>query len=337
MQRVKGKTIRCGEMRGSVRPSEYGGAQMLRTRLPKVAIILFVLLSFLQIQPAVALQSQRDAEAAAQEAIELSELESKGRASSLYRRLHPDAQEIIPKEAVVGWYETDFIPLNPQPIIEITGVEFVTWTWPVTGVSYRNTAEVSYVQPFGSGANVTYTEEVVRLVEEDGDWHWFFGRSLEFVETQITRFSSETMSSEPPSRTESSSPNTSANSVYSLSVSCSHIEAVVGDVVYAYCDWPFMLSAPFYCMVVAYDPDSNMGMFMCNPAPVPDFQNPDEMVLDFAPKLIYTVQVHCDVYTEGYQKFTDCDWPLFGPTSPECVIDESRLTFPYEQYLLCKP
>lgn len=164
---------------------------MIRNRLPNTVIVLVFLLSFFQTEPAVAFQSQRDAEAAAEEAVELSELESNGRASSLYRRLHPDAQEIIPKEAVVGWYETDFFPLDPQPIIEITGVEFVTWTWPVTGESYRNTAEVSYVQPFGSGANVTYTEEVVRLVEEDGDWHWFFGRSQEFVDTQIARFPAE--------------------------------------------------------------------------------------------------------------------------------------------------
>ena len=164
---------------------------MLRSRVLSLALVLVTLAAFLQTQPTANAQSQRDADDAAQAAIELSGLESEGRASALYRRLHSDAKEIIPKEAVVGWYETDFFPLQPQPIIEISGVEFVTWTWPVTGVSYRNTAEVSYIQPFGSGANVTYTEEVVRLVEDDGDWHWFFGRSREFVDTQIARFAQD--------------------------------------------------------------------------------------------------------------------------------------------------
>lgn len=184
---------------------EKVGAILTRLRF------LLLILSLVVVTPSLAVaqrpnsQLPSDAEVAAEAAIRLSELESEGRASALYRRLHPDAKEIIPKEAVVGWYETDFFPLDPQPIIEITGVEFVTWTWPVTGEAYRNTAEVSYVQPFGSGANVTYTEDVVRLVEDDGDWHWFFGRSRDFVDTQIARFADD-LEEDQLDRRRSSSP-----------------------------------------------------------------------------------------------------------------------------------
>jgi hypothetical protein len=121
-------------------------------------------------------------------AIELSDLESKGRASALYRHLHSDAKAIIPESAVVGWYESDFFPLQPQPISEIVSAQFVDWTWGVTGQTYMNTAEISFVQPFGSGSSTTYQQETVRLVEDEGEWRWFFGRSAEFVNEQIARF-----------------------------------------------------------------------------------------------------------------------------------------------------
>jgi len=71
--------------------------------------------------------------------------------------------------------------LAPEPIT-VTGVELVDWTWGVTGVTYANTAKVSYTQDFGRGERVS---EVVHLVEEEGEWHWFFGRSQAFVNDQI--------------------------------------------------------------------------------------------------------------------------------------------------------
>lgn len=43
---------------------------------------------------------------------------------------------------------------------------------------------MTYTQEFGRGGPVA---ETVRLVEEQGEWHWFFGRSQEFVNEQIRR------------------------------------------------------------------------------------------------------------------------------------------------------
>ncbi len=117
-------------------------------------------------------------------AIEISQLEAQGRFSDIYDQMHPDAQAFIPRAAVVGWYENDFAPLGPG-VITVTGVEYVTWTWPVTGKTYANTAEVSFQQPFANGVVVS---EVVRLVKSGGNWRWFFGRSSEFVSEQTAKY-----------------------------------------------------------------------------------------------------------------------------------------------------
>lgn len=129
-----------------------------------------------------------DEQDASTTAYELSLLEAAGSFDELYDRMHPDAQAIIPREAVVGWYENEFAPREPQPIT-VTGVQEVTWVWPVTGASYEDTAEVSFEQPFGDG---TVVSDVIRLVQDDtGVWRWFFGRSADFVEEQIALYANE--------------------------------------------------------------------------------------------------------------------------------------------------
>ena len=122
---------------------------------------------------------------AAAVAVELSVLEAEGEFDLLYDLIHPDARAIVPRGAVVGWYETDFAPLGPGEIT-VTGVEFVDWTWAVTGETYADTAEVSYSQPFAVAG--TTVESTVHLVDFEGEWRWFFGRSREFVDEQIARF-----------------------------------------------------------------------------------------------------------------------------------------------------
>lgn len=149
-----------------------------------VVTIFGMLVSLLAV-PATPVRSARqdDALRAAEAAVRLSEYEAEGTAGRLYQQLHLDAKVLIPPEAVTGWYETTFFPLAPEPIT-VTGVEFVDWTWGVTGVTYPNAAEVSYAQEFGNGERVS---EIVHLVEEEGEWHWFFGRSQSFVNDQIRK------------------------------------------------------------------------------------------------------------------------------------------------------
>lgn len=118
----------------------------------------------------------------------LSELESIDYIPPLYQLygyMHPDAQAIVPRATVIGWYQADFHPRGPHPATA-TGVTMRdTWTWPVNNVDYANVAEVSFTQAFDDGATVN---DVVRLVYHEGSWRWFFGRDKVWVDEQNARF-----------------------------------------------------------------------------------------------------------------------------------------------------
>lgn len=104
---------------------------------------------------------------------------------TLYSYMHADAQAIIPMSAVIGWYQQDFQSRGPQEAVA-TGVRTLPeWTWPVTGETYIDVAEVSYTQTFDDGESVA---DVVRLVFENDQWNWFFGRDGDWVNEQIDRF-----------------------------------------------------------------------------------------------------------------------------------------------------
>jgi len=119
-------------------------------------------------------------------ATHLSILESQGKWDALYDEMHPDAQAIIPRSAVVGWYANEYGPLGPG-YITVTNVAYVSWTWEVTGKTYPETAEISFTQPFANGDVVT---DVVRLVWTGERWSWFFGRNMDFVQEQIAKYGS---------------------------------------------------------------------------------------------------------------------------------------------------
>lgn len=118
---------------------------------------------------------------------ELSHLETTEHIPALYtfyELMHPDAQAIIPRHVVIGWYREEFQPRGPEPAIA-TGVTYKDWKWAVNGTTYPDAAEVSYTQAFAGGS---MTEDVVHLVEHDDGWCWFFGRDRAWVDEQIERF-----------------------------------------------------------------------------------------------------------------------------------------------------
>ncbi|MDP9472973.1 MAG: hypothetical protein M3Q71_20305, partial [Chloroflexota bacterium] len=153
----------------------------------RAALVFLVLVLLTASLPNSAHSAQRDTEEAADAAVALSRLEAAGNFHALYDRLHPDAKHVVPRAAVVGWYEADFAPLGPG-VITVQSVQFEDWTWGVTGKRYRDTAVVAYTQPFADGS---ITEDVVRLVEHGGGWGWFFGRDRAFVDKQIERFGAQ--------------------------------------------------------------------------------------------------------------------------------------------------
>ena len=150
-------------------------------------VVLMLLFSqWMTVQPLAAVpQGTSDAEAAAIVAVEFSALEASGDFNTLYDHIHPDARAEIPRAAVIGWFQNEFAPRRPG-IATVTGVNFVSWTWGVTGQTYPYTAEVSFLQPFADG---TVLEDIVRPVQDHkGEWRWFFGRSREFVDEQIAKY-----------------------------------------------------------------------------------------------------------------------------------------------------
>src|SRR6478736_8143618 len=126
---------------------------------------------------------------AANRAVEISALEAARNFDAVYDLMHPDAQAIIPRAAVVGW-NRDFLSDQDAGVLTVIGVSIVSWQWPVTGQTYDQTAEVSFVQPYTRNGVTSNEPEIVRLVDP-GDGlgpRWFFGRSREFVDEKIARY-----------------------------------------------------------------------------------------------------------------------------------------------------
>ncbi len=137
-------------------------------------------------QPAADIPLVPEDEAAMMIAIELSREEVMGQFDTLYDRMHPDAKTIIPREAVVGWYESTFVP--GAAVARPIKVRIVPWTWGVNDKTYAGTADVLFEQQLTDGSVI---RDEVRLVKDyNGNWTWFFGRDPSFVEDQINRFSS---------------------------------------------------------------------------------------------------------------------------------------------------
>ncbi len=70
-------------------------------------------------------------------------LEAERDFDALYERMHPDALAVVPRSAVVGWYESYFSDRETSEL-EVTGVESEPWTWEVTGVTYDDAVTVRY-------------------------------------------------------------------------------------------------------------------------------------------------------------------------------------------------
>jgi predicted metalloprotease len=94
---------------------------------------------------------------------------------------------VVPRSAVIGWYESFFADRETAELT-VTGVEPEPWTWGVTGVTYDDAVTVSFTQPYVvAGVESDVTGEV-HLVPFDGEWVWFFGASRAFVDEQIALY-----------------------------------------------------------------------------------------------------------------------------------------------------
>jgi Putative neutral zinc metallopeptidase len=117
----------------------------------------------------------------------LSRLEADRDFDALYQRMHPDALAVVPRSAVVGWYESFF---TDRETGELTVTEVVPepWTWGVTGTTYDDAVTVTYVQPYTVAGVTDDVIGEVHLVPFDDDWGWFFGASRSFVDEQLALY-----------------------------------------------------------------------------------------------------------------------------------------------------
>ena len=112
---------------------------------------------------------------------ELSRLEATEHLPALYEfyaRMHPDAQAIIPRHVVIGWYKDEWQPRGPQQAATGFGRRL---TWPVNGVTYRGVAEVSFSQMLDNAPPIS---DVVRLAFAEGEWRWF-GRDRQWSSSRF--------------------------------------------------------------------------------------------------------------------------------------------------------
>ncbi len=184
----------------------------MRARLALLSILVASLvLTTLAPQPAHA--QTIDLTAASAVAQQLSLLETESNWNALYDQLHPDSQLTVSRQTVAYWYQTYFAPNGPNPA-QITGATLTSWTWPVTGRTYPQTAEIAYTQTFANGTTI---DEIVRLVPApDGTWRWFFGRSPEFIQ-QITQEAGQALDPAPiPDRTGIPAPELFAEAIASI-------------------------------------------------------------------------------------------------------------------------
>ena len=134
--------------------------------------------------------AQTDESNAAETAREFSLLEAEGAFDELYERMHPDALAIVPRSAVVGWYESFFVGRETEELT-VTGVAPEPWTWGVTGVTYDDAVTVRFVQPYSVNGVKDEVAGEVHLVPYEGEWVWFFGASRAFVDEQIARYGND--------------------------------------------------------------------------------------------------------------------------------------------------
>jgi predicted metalloprotease len=132
-------------------------------------------------------QTEDAVTAAAEAARAFSRLEAARDFDALYDEMHPDAREIVPRSAVVGWYETYFANRDTAELTVID-VRSEPWTWGVTGTTYEDAVTVAFTQPYWVDGVLSEVSGEVHLVADGDDWGWLFGASRSFVDEQIALY-----------------------------------------------------------------------------------------------------------------------------------------------------
>ncbi|MEZ4497866.1 MAG: neutral zinc metallopeptidase [Thermomicrobiales bacterium] len=105
--------------------------------------------------------------------------------NALYEYIHPDAAAIIPRGAAIAAFEEIYGASNVGDAT-IVSIQMGPWTWGVTGKEYPRAAAIEFTQPFVNDDGRAETlEDTMYLVEDQGQFKWFFGSDPEFVQGVI--------------------------------------------------------------------------------------------------------------------------------------------------------
>lgn len=145
----------------------------LRT-LGTLIVLLFAMIPAYGL--ASAHQPESDQDLVERTVLELSRLQQRGNGDELYDWLSEMSRERVSREAFVAWTSSS-AAFAPTEDPEIRDIDFASWEWPVTGMTYPDVATVEVIQR-GTRAGVTLRETSTYLLLFDGwRWRWLFGES----------------------------------------------------------------------------------------------------------------------------------------------------------------
>jgi predicted metalloprotease len=112
--------------------------------------------------------------------------------NAMYDYMHPDAMAVVPRAAAIGTF-TDVYEAAQAGQAQIVNVEMGPFTWGVTGQQYPYAAKVSFIQPFvDENKQQSWLEDDMYLVQDGGEWRWFFASSPEAVQQAIATYGERT-------------------------------------------------------------------------------------------------------------------------------------------------
>lgn len=120
-------------------------------------------------------------ESATSAVIELSRTLERGERFDLYDRMHPDARNLFPRMAFFVWLESGGMP-EPVDDPVVLAVDLGTWTSPLTGETYDDSATVQVRQVVVQDGVDVEVESTLMLVADGLRWRWFPAIDAEGIE-----------------------------------------------------------------------------------------------------------------------------------------------------------
>lgn len=161
---------------------------MFSFRLLLLAVVVSFLIPLAHVAAAQSSADDRDIADATAAAEEIFQLANARKFNAMYDHIHPDVHAVVPRAVAVGVFKDVYAQVQAGRA-EITDARLVIWTWGVTGKRYRDAAEIDFRQPYvDENGKEQWLDDQMYLVENDGEWRWFFGSSKQFVDDAIEQY-----------------------------------------------------------------------------------------------------------------------------------------------------